>query len=215
MGKNMKDKLLFSFVIVFSVFGTAGIASATTIDYALLTEGASIESVSSKYLEEYQIAQDNLLRPTKEPWLHNGETWFIFDENDDDQTIVVNLGVDRLLDRVGATFKPQGGDRPVWDFFGISISRDNISYTMVGSLGTKGDNIIDVHDVQASPYYFDLSTATMAHYVKFEFGAHNPDGSGSRVLDLYAESAPVPEPATMCLFGIGLLGIAGVRRKKK
>lgn len=40
-------------------------------------------------------------------------------------------------------------------------------------------------------------------------------GDTSREYSISAETSPVPEPATMMLFGIGLLGLAGVSRRKK
>lgn len=213
MGEKMKKKLLPILIIGLFLAGTAGIAGATTIDYALLSEGAAIESVSSQYPGSGQTARDNLLRSTKDPWLWNGETGFIFANGDSDQTIVLDLGANRLLDRIGANFIPPTGDREVWDYFGISISLDNSSYTSIGSLGTKGDSLTDV---TSSPYYFNLNTTTLARYIQFEFGEHSPDhgGGGSRVIDLYALGNTVPEPATIMLFGIGLLGIAGVSRRK-
>ena len=36
----------------------------------------------------------------------------------------------------------------------------------------------------------------------------------SRTYSISADIAPVPEPATMLLFGLGILGLAGVSRKK-
>jgi len=52
-----------------------------------------------------------------------------------------------------------------------------------------------------------------------QYGVPNGHASGPRILELdgyvYNGGAPVPEPATMLLFGTGLAGLAGVARRKK
>ena len=41
------------------------------------------------------------------------------------------------------------------------------------------------------------------------------DSSGSTTFGFSATNSPVPEPATMLLFGAGLAGLAGIQRKRK
>ncbi|MFH2058688.1 MAG: PEP-CTERM sorting domain-containing protein [Pseudomonadota bacterium] len=42
-----------------------------------------------------------------------------------------------------------------------------------------------------------------------------PGNGGISHVSLFGGGTPVPEPATMLLFGLGLLGVAGVSRRKK
>ena len=50
-----------------------------------------------------------------------------------------------------------------------------------------------------------------------QYGPANGHASGPRILELdgyiYQGGNPIPEPATMLLLGLGLMGLAGVRRK--
>ena len=69
----------------------------------------------------------------------------------------------------------------------------------------------------------DLSSAITAQYFRAEFDqAGSPsNASGPRILELDGYdtfldgTTPVPEPATMLLFGTGLAGLAGFRTRKR
>ena len=195
---------------------------ALPVDYAHLSYGASIYSVSSTlpswqgYADARDVIGGRDVSPPGYSSYFSGETGnFIFGMYDWDQTIIVDLGTVRSIDRVGGSFSPYPNDREVWDYFGVSLALDNpSSFFLVGSVGTKGDGIVDV---TASSVYFDLASPVDARYVKYEFGEYSHDwGGGSRVYDVYAgKTTPTPEPATTLLLGGALIVTCGWKKKKK
>ena len=101
---------------------------------------------------------------------------------------------------------------------GISFSLDNINFTSIGTFFPT-DNVYEQW-YAADIFDFGLFEGPM-QYIRFDLVAAAPDPyypthptlSMGEVAFSVAE--PVPEPATILLFGTGALGLFGMRRKKR
>lgn len=102
------------------------------------------------------------------------------------------------------------GDR--FEIFDSTTSLGLTSFVAVSG----AHNISDAQTAYDSGYFstgeFVVSAGTYSMNILTSI---SPYGSGGAFVKLdNSSTSPVPEPVTMILFGIGLLGLAGVNRKK-
>jgi len=122
-----------------------------------------------------------------------GTYWLSFDylgtSNDDNSGGYVGIS---------NTFLPTGSSDHVW-------------YWATGTVSGAEDVLID--DGAWHSYTFQFTTAWNDFHLMLEDFV-SPAGDAFFDNISLSNTAPVPEPATMLLFGLGLLGLAGVSRKK-
>lgn len=118
-------------------------------------------------------------------------------------------------DRELGTFGPsQGGSNP-----GIPGSIFGIKFN-TGDEGTINITIVSDREPMWGDFYGKGGDASYAYNSGFGFDTFAPIGSGNALSDgkawaLVPDTNPVPEPSTMLLLGLGVMGIAAAGRRKR
>ena len=184
----MRKGSMLILLLLLSVFCAVGNVSATTIDLLPLfdRDGSGILELGDGFPGGSDLTKDNLGLPTIER---------SFDLSENPVTVgqfsffITATGVDfsgNTLTFNGMTFSQlTNGTRT---YVGDNSSLNQFGNTALISLAGGSSNYEDFSITR-----FELSYESSGAY----------------------SSSPVPEPATMFLFGVGLLGVAGVSRRKK
>jgi len=199
-------KKFFGLIVgIFFLLSTFGMASATILNFDNLRLGDAITD-------------------------YGGFTWDALPQARTIQYSTYNAKYTPTLSPVSATMLAEMDGmisvsrNSVFDFNGAYLTGygnagDSQFASGINITGYLGTDIVGTFDINTTAWtlkYFDLSM-TSVDRVEFTPGSsHNTTAYFLMDNFTYSEPStdPVPEPATMFLFCIGLLGLAGINRRK-
>jgi hypothetical protein len=123
---------------------------------------------------------------------------------------------------------PSAGDHPEFGDDKVTSEMGHLFYTELGlnndltsatELNASNfDNLVATWYWSSTEFTTDSDIAWRFYMASGEQGTNGKDHTSNRglaVRNAQVSTAPVPEPATMFLFGLGLLGVLGIGRKQK
>ena len=213
----MKRLLILVCSVVF-LFGTVGLEKASALNIALnstVTLHGGTFFTDGSWTGDIPAAPstivDGVFLDLHHQWNKDTVFWDSHDDNDNGQYIKIDLGgvfnIDSFIAQV------DDNDAYILSYWNMTLSTwetvwDIPNYTSDNwGMTTRPDPFNNL-------LAFNIGSQITTNALKLEGNLVDGDKYFA-VSEIQAFGAPVPEPATMLLFGLGLLGLAGVSRKKQ
>ena len=201
-------KRLYVFLIVLFLFSSWGIASAIPINVANQYGTATANSSYTSHTPS--LAIDNII--AKDNYWNAGDHGTVSDPN----WLVVDLGTSFNVTAIDLFFSPPDGHYSGYTTnYKVYYGDDNVSWHLEGT-----GQFVDEDPSKITDHFGFGSVGQSMRYVKYEVDGGSHWSSISEI-SIWADGVegggeePVPEPATVLLFGIGLVGMLGFKIKKK
>lgn len=221
-------KKLLSFLVIILIIGTVSQASAITVTNESFNDAdASGINVFDHWTQSITGDGAVIERVTSTENPDSGDTSAVYSDDyylSTDPTHYARISGGGTLSNA---ISWEAGDYLTfdWAFLENDGNVDDYGYFNIIETGEEDallDDSIDLHTSLLSwggtgwlEYSYQFSSAGSG---SITFGLHDAttghEQDSMLLVDNIATTSPVPEPATMLLFGLGLLGIAGAGRKK-
>ena len=191
-------KLLFSGLLIFILLSFVSVASATLLNFDDIYSGSGWTTIPDGYGGLNWTNAEVVIEGYAGYYTQSAVSGNYAADNGGGNPLTVSSS--GTFDFSGAWFTPANGSQP-----------GDISVEAFLGVASQGTQLIDLTD--AAPLWVDFAFTGIDQLVFTPTSTGHPSYFA---FDGFTYNAnPVPEPATMILFGLGLLGVAGVSRRKK
>ncbi len=206
----MKKGFLASLAIGFLMLGMVGQSSAVTIGNSVIDRGGIDTATNFTMIDTNLMFTENGLIDEWTVWTNGGSTIYLqtFEYISGDQYKLTGQNIVTTAGVGLNTFAISGVDQiqaKIGEFIGWTNPVGTIEFDYIGS----------PTNLNTGPVLFDV-TANNITTVGDIFTANSSFLAGlNRTYSISANVSPTPEPATLFLLGFGVLGLAGVSRKRE